>query len=207
MNLDTLAKIIGKPIAVVDIEHTGTHDPYPHIIEIAYQLHGYGLEKKSFQTFVNTTQSISSYAYRVHRISHRQLINAPTFETLLPPILWIHQNCLLVGYNSNSCDLPIINKNALPHLNGKSLPMNEHTLDVQRLWHRLSGQKKGTLTDVANHYSASIGTTHRAMGDVVTTQNVLIKMINQHGIAQVFKGTPHEPRVKRFLDCRKGSFL
>lgn len=183
MSLQTLAQTLGRPIAVLDIETTGNNTVVNEVIEIAVRVHGYNMESKGVHTLIKARHDITPYAYRVHKIGYRMLKGQPSLIQFANQLDWIYRNCILVGFNSQSSDIPIIRKH-LASL-GHELPANVLSLDLMRVWHRLSGQTKGKLVEVAQAYSVPKQQAHRAMNDVLLTEGLLTNMVDRHGIDAV----------------------
>jgi len=181
--LHDLSDTLGLPICVLDIETSGYYDPWPAAIEIAARVVGQGEESQSIDTLLNQRVPISPFAQRVHGISRAALKGAPDFGSVAARLDWIFSSTLIVGYGSNASDLPTLRKNAQGR--GLILPDTTLSLDLQRVWQRLSEQRSGRLGEVARHYGVKPGTAHRAMGDVETTTDLLLAMIDRHGLDKV----------------------
>jgi len=97
-----------KPLAVIDLESTGTDPVTDRIIEIAaLTIHPDGTEE-SFATRVNPRRPIPSSATAVHGITDADVLEAPTFATLAPNLIRRLADCDLAGFGIAGFDLPLL---------------------------------------------------------------------------------------------------
>ncbi len=177
-----LAVALNSPICVLDLETTGYGNNASGIVQIGMLSIGLDGAQAFLNTLVNPKTSINPFATRVHGLTSHDVKNAPEFKTFAPRIISVMSDHVLCGYNSGSCDIPVL-RNNLAHLSDEAFTPKH--LDVRKLWIKISRAQKGKLTEVAARYGVTPGQAHDAMGDVLTTARLLDSMIKRHGMSWV----------------------
>lgn len=97
-----------KPLAVLDLESTGTDPLTDRIVEIAVlTVHPDGSEEP-FATRVNPRRPIPPAAAAVHGITDADTRDAPTFAELAPDLVRRLAGCDLAGFGIAGFDLPLL---------------------------------------------------------------------------------------------------
>src|SRR6266446_4371871 len=97
-----------RPLAVLDLETTGTVPEIDRIVEIAVlKIYPDGKQIK-YRERVNPEISIPPEATDVHRITDEQVKECPPFRKLAAKIVRLLENCDLVGFNLIRFDLPML---------------------------------------------------------------------------------------------------
>lgn len=177
-HLTSLARHLGKPVYVFDLETTGFVGP--RVVEIAClkaRLDGHIVCKS---TLVDPQKKIDPRAQKVHGISNSDVIGSKPFSDHFDFINTMYKQGIVSGYNVISYDMRIIRENAKHY--GAEPISSSLALDVRDVWKKVSGTSSGKLVDVSNHYGVKQEQSHRAMGDVIMTAGVLNAMVRDHGI-------------------------
>lgn len=159
-----------KPLAVFDLETTGTNVATDRIIEISIiKINPDGKEHILTQR-VNPTIPIPPEATAVHGISDSDIVNEPTFVELGPKIALFLNNCDLGGYNSNKFDIPLLVEEFLKadivfDLKGRRF------VDVQNIYHKMEPR---TLKAAYKFYChKELENAHSAEFDAKATYEIL----------------------------------
>lgn len=165
-------------------------------------------------TLINPEMTIPRAATDVHGITESMVADAPTFEAISDFVRKSFGEAVVSGYNTKRFDVPVLLANMSRY--GREIPPPVHQMDVRYAWTVLRKTQKGTLTEVAAHYSVSVANAHRALDDVVTTALVLERMIFSHGLEtfrnifpEVFGLEPspkNSPFKKREMNSRTINF-
>lgn len=101
---------LNRPVAILDLETTGTSVEYDRIAEIAIlKIHPNG-KKTKFRSLVNPKMPIPPEATKVHGISDKDVKRKPSFRKLAAIVERILRACDLVGFNAINFDLPLLRK-------------------------------------------------------------------------------------------------
>lgn len=160
--------------AVFDVETTGLQPAYGHrICEIAcLRLHG-GVEVGRFESLVDPGRDISPGAYRINHITPQMLAGAPVFGTVAWPVLDLMEGAVLVAHNA-PFDLGFL----ASELDLAGLPApGGPVVDTLALSRRIYSFPRNSLSAVADSLGVEAGPSHRAMGDVLTTCQVLERQL------------------------------
>ena len=179
-----LAIALGSPLCVLDLETTGYGNHESGIVQIGMLTIGLDGRQAFMNVLVNPRKRINPFATRVHGLTFEDVRHSPEFKTFAPRILMVMHDHVLCGYNSSSCDIPVLRNNLAQLSDAPFMPKH---LDVRKLWINISRAQKGKLTEVAARYGVTPGQAHDAMGDVLTTARLLDSMIGQHGMNWVLE--------------------
>ena len=97
-----------KPLAILDLETTGTTPSLDRIVEIAILKVYPDRTNASYHRRVNPEIPIPPEATRVHGIEDDDVKRCPPFTKLAPEISHFLANCDLAGYNLLKFDLPLL---------------------------------------------------------------------------------------------------
>ena len=185
-----LSQHLDRPVAILDTETTGFISPRAGLVEIAVlTINPEGIQE-SRDTLIHPGMSIPPMASRIHGIYDRDVRDAPRLNAdLAQSINYLMRTHAIGGYNSRAFDVPFICGDL--QRNGFEAVRPEVQIDVQDIWRRVSGQQKGKLVEVAEHYGVQVdGPAHRALADVQMTAGLLNAMIERHGMDAVFRPQP-----------------
>jgi len=99
-----------RPLAILDLETTGTSVEYDRIVEIGIlKIYPNG-KKTKFCSLVNPKISIPPEATKVHGISDKDVKGKPRFRKMASKLDHMLRGCDLVGFNAIKFDLPLLKK-------------------------------------------------------------------------------------------------
>jgi DNA polymerase-3 subunit epsilon len=159
-----------RPLAVFDLETTGTNITSDRIVEIAIiKIRPDGTEE-NYCKRVNPTIPIPKEISAIHGIYDKDVEGLPTFKDLAPEIVAFIDDADLAGYNSNKFDIPVLAEELLR----ADMPFdvsNRHFVDVQNIFHKM---EQRTLAAAFQFYcSKTIENAHSALYDAKATWEVL----------------------------------
>lgn len=159
-----------KPLAVFDLETTGTNVATDRIIEISIIKINPDGKEQIFTQRINPGIPIPPEATAVHGIKNEDLIGEPTFIEVGPKIALFLTNCDLGGYNSNKFDIPLLVEEFLRvdiafDLKGRRF------VDVQNIFHKMEPR---TLKAAYKFYChKELENAHSAEVDASATYEIL----------------------------------
>jgi DNA polymerase-3 subunit epsilon len=114
-----------RPLAIFDLETTGTDIGKDRIVEIAIvkimpdgQVHKWPAQPGPEHRFlINPTIPIAAEATMVHGISNEMVQGAPTFADVAQKLFKFLFDCDLGGFNSNRFDIPLLRAHSRPPIN------------------------------------------------------------------------------------------
>jgi DNA polymerase-3 subunit epsilon len=166
-----------KPLAVFDLETTGTNITSDRIVEIAIiKIYPDGKEE-IYCKRVNPTIPIPTEISEIHGIYDKDVVDLPTFEQLANEIVEFIGNSDLAGYNSNKFDIPVL---AEELLRAKvNFDVSERNfVDVQNIFHKM---EQRTLAAAFQFYcSKTIENAHSAIYDARATWEVFKAQLEKY---------------------------
>jgi len=168
-----------KPIAVIDLESTGTDTITDRIVEVAIlTLRPDGTEEP-FETRVNPQRSIPPAATAVHGITDSDVRVAPTFAELAPDLVRRLADCDLAGFGIAGFDLPLLCvecvRAGVPFaLAGRSV------LDALAVFRRYEARTLSAA--VAFYLGRSHTGAHAAAADAQVAVEVLDEQVGRYGL-------------------------
>ena len=166
-----------KPLAVFDLETTGTNVGTDRIVEISIiKIHPDGREE-TLTRRVNPGIPIPREVTAIHGISDEDVKDEPTFAMLAPLLNQFLANCDLGGYNSNKFDIPLLVEEFLRaevdfDIKGRRF------VDVQNIFHKMEPR---TLKAAYKFYcNKEIVNAHSAEADTRATYEVLLSQIERY---------------------------
>jgi DNA polymerase-3 subunit epsilon len=159
-----------RPLAVFDLETTGTNITSDRIVEIAIiKIHPDGKEE-NYCKRINPTIPIPKEISAIHGIYDDDVAGLPTFKDLASEIVAFIGDADLAGYNSNKFDIPVLAEELL-RAEMKFDVSNRHFVDVQNIFHKM---EQRTLAAAFQFYcSKTIENAHSALYDAKATWEVL----------------------------------
>jgi len=166
-----------KPLAVIDLETTGTKLSTDRIIEIAVikiMPDGRRLIKRKL---LNPEMPIPAAVTEIHGITDEMVKDAPTFRQVANEIRQFIDDADLAGYNSNRFDIPLLAEEFLR----VSLDFdfrNRKLIDVQKIFHMM---EQRTLSAAYKFYCDGVlEQAHSAECDANATWEVLKSQLKRY---------------------------
>lgn len=161
---------LDQPLAVLDIEATGTAPRSDRIVELAIvKLMPDGT--RSTHTFrVNPEMPIPPEALKIHGISDSDVAGCPTFSEIAPEVLRLLEGCDLAGYNVIRFDIPMLIEEFL-RVDTQFDISGRRIIDVQRIFHK---REPRDLSSALKFYCGEMHLdAHGAKADALATIRVL----------------------------------
>jgi DNA polymerase III subunit epsilon len=166
-----------RPLAVIDLETTGTNLSTDRIVEIAIVKIMPDGKKTVKRKLLNPEMPIPPSSSEVHGITDAMVKDAPTFKQASNEIRQFIDNADLAGYNSNRFDVPLLAEEFLR----ASLDFDFRTrklVDVQKIFHSLEPR---TLSAAYKFYcNSTLENAHSAEADAVATWEVLQSQVERY---------------------------
>ncbi len=166
-----------KPLAVIDLETTGTKLSTDRIVEIAVIKIMPDERRLVKRKLLNPEMPIPATATEIHGITDEMVKDAPTFRQVANEIRQFIDDADLAGYNSNRFDIPLLAEEFLR----VSLDFDFHDrrlLDVQRIFHTM---EQRTLTAAYKFYCDGVlEQAHSAECDANATWEVLKSQVKRY---------------------------
>jgi DNA polymerase-3 subunit epsilon len=166
-----------KPLAVIDLETTGTNLSADRIIEIAIvKLLPDGTEVRK-RKIINPLMPIPKAVTELHGITDEMVKDAPTFKQVSHELKQVLDGCDLAGYNSNRFDIPMLMEEFLRaevefDMKGRKL------VDVQKIFHMM---EQRTLSAAYKFYCDKVHeNAHSAEADAVVTLEILHAQLDRY---------------------------
>ncbi|SFN26765.1 DNA polymerase-3 subunit epsilon [Chitinophaga sp. YR627] len=166
-----------RPLAVIDLETTGTNVATDRIIEIAIIK---VFPDKSVQTKVKRIHPgmpIPPASTAIHGISDEDIKDCPTFKQCANELRQYMENCDLAGYNSNRFDIPLLVEEFLRA--GLDFDTKDRKfIDVQKIFHLM---EKRTLSAAYKFYcDKDLLNAHSAEADALATYEILEAQLSRY---------------------------
>jgi len=172
MNLD-----LKKPLAVFDIEATGTDIIEDRIIEIAVvKAHPNG-EVEEKQILIHPTVPIPADSSQIHNIYDDDVKDAPTFKQVAKELWDFFQGCDLAGFSILKFDVPILVEEFLRVDMDFDLK-NKKIIDTQRIFHLM--EKRNLAAALKFYCQQDLINAHSAMADTKATFEVLKAQVDRY---------------------------
>jgi DNA polymerase-3 subunit epsilon len=166
-----------RPLAVFDLETTGTNITSDRIVEIAIiKIYPDGSEE-NYCKRVNPTVPIPPEISEIHGIYDKDVVDLPTFEQLAYEIVEFIGNADLAGYNSNKFDIPVLAEELLRSKVNFDVS-DRHFVDVQNIFHKM---EQRTLAAAFQFYCfKNIENAHSAIYDAKATWEVFKAQLEKY---------------------------
>lgn len=161
---------IKRPLAIIDLETTGTNVATDRIVEIAIVKVMPDGSRQSKVKKINPGIPIPASSTDIHGISDEDVKNCKTFREQANELKQFLENCDIVGYNSNRFDIPVLVEEFLRA--GITFDTgNRKFIDVQRIFHTM---EKRTLAAAYKFYcDKQLDNAHSAEADAQATFEIL----------------------------------
>ncbi len=123
-----------KPLAVIDLETTGTHLGIDRIIEIAIVKLLPDGNQVLKRKIINPQMPIPKMVTELHGITDEMVKDAPTFKQVAHELKQMLDSCDLAGYNSNRFDIPMLMEEFL-RADVEFEMKSRKLVDVQKIFH------------------------------------------------------------------------
>jgi DNA polymerase-3 subunit epsilon len=166
-----------KPLAVIDLETTGTNLGTDRIIEIAIVKLLPDGNQVVKRRIINPQMPIPKSVTELHGITDEMVKDAPTFKQLAHEIKQVLDGCDLAGYNSNRFDIPMLMEEFLRAEVDFDM-RNRKLIDVQKIFHLM---EQRTLSAAYKFYCNKIHNgAHSAEADAVATVEILQAQLERY---------------------------
>jgi DNA polymerase III subunit epsilon len=166
-----------KPLAVFDLETTGTRIGRDRIVQIAIvRLKADGTREK-YQTLVNPEMPIPTEATAIHGISDLDVAFAPRLQDIAEEIIGQMAGCDLCGFNVLRFDLPFLSEELL-RVGHAWDTAQLRVVDVQRIYHRM--ERRDLSAAVKFFLNKEHAGAHDALADVEATADVLLAQLERY---------------------------
>ena len=169
--------VLQRPLAVLDVETTGTDTQQDRIIEIAIVRILPNGKRARVTRRINPEVPIPASATEVHGITDADVAGEPTFAEVASELLAFLDGCDLCGFNLKRFDLRML------HLEfgraGLELPLTGRAiLDVMEIFHTY--EKRDLAAAVRFYCARDHEGAHAAGADVMATAEVLDAMLARY---------------------------
>jgi len=159
-----------KPLAVIDLETTGTNLSNDRIVEIAIIRILPDGSNAVKHKLINPEIPIPQSSSDIHGITNDKVKDAQTFKQAANELKQFLDNCDLAGYNSNRFDIPMLVEEFL-RVGMEFDTKGRKLLDVQRIFHLM---EQRTLSAAYRFYcNKNLEGAHGAHADASATWEVL----------------------------------
>ncbi len=183
---------ITRPIAVFDLETTGTNAITDRIVEVAIIKIMPNQTRLEKNLRINPQVPIPEEVSKIHGIYNKDVRHAPTFKDMATELNEFLVDCDLAGYNVLRFDIPILIEEFLRagiefHID------NRRIIDVQKLFHLM---EKRTLSAAYLYYcDKKLEEAHSAMGDTVATLEILDAQIKRYENQMAYDNLGNEMEI------------
>jgi DNA polymerase-3 subunit epsilon len=194
-----------RPLAVFDIESTGTNRKTDRIIDLAIVKILPDGKTEAHEFRVNPGMPIPAEATAIHGITDADVKDCPPFKEIAGQVIAVLKDCDFGGYNIGGFDVPML----CEEFARAGVPFdteNRRIVDAQRIFHK---KVPRDLAAALSYYCGELHlNAHSAMADVQATIRVL------EGQMERYRDLPHDvegldafcnPRDPKWVD-RTGKF-
>ena len=166
-----------KPLAVIDLETTGTNLGTDRIIEIAIVKLLPDGNQVLKRKIINPQMPIPKSVTELHGITDEMVKDAPTFKQVAHELKQILDGCDLAGYNSNRFDIPMLMEEFL-RADVDFDMRNRKLVDVQKIFHLM---EQRTLSAAYKFYCNKIhNAAHSAEADAIATVEIFHAQLERY---------------------------
>lgn len=166
-----------RPLAVIDLETTGTNVATDRIIEIAVikVMPDRSVQRKVKR--INPLIPIPAATTAIHGIRDEDVKDAPTWKQAANEFRQFLENCDIAGYNSNRFDIPMLVEEFLRV--GLTFDVSDRRfVDVQKIFHLM---EKRTLSAAYKFYcDKDLTNAHSAEADALATFEILEAQLERY---------------------------
>ena len=177
MSLSRDTPVWEAPTAVLDFETTGlSAEGGDRVVEVAI-IRSQGLDDpnpEAFQELVYPEMGIPASAWAVHGINDDMLMDAPSFDEVLPSIERLITDAVFVAHNARF-DQDFLERECWRL--GREGPKIHHTIDTLPMARRHFGLPRCALGALAQRMAIPLDNPHRAMADAMATLGIYRSML------------------------------
>ncbi len=168
---------LNRPLAVFDLETTGTNIANDRIVELAIIKINPDQTEEVMVQRINPVIPIPNESTLIHGISDQDIKDSPTFQEFAPKVEKFLEGCDLSGYNAIKFDIPILVEEFLRVGIDFSL-MDRNVVDVQNIFHKMEPR---TLKAAYRFYCGEeLVDNHSAEADTRATYEVLKSQLDRY---------------------------
>lgn len=160
---------------VFDLETTSKYINYARIIEVAAVKYKNGEKVDCFETFVKPKRPIPKEASKVSGITDDDVKNAPAWDDIKDQFFDFIGDLPLVGHNVQNYDIPVVMSQSKRWIGNPYIDTLQRAKQAFPQYLGIEGYKLDYLKE---RLALSGGVSHRAMGDVETTNALLLACEN-----------------------------
>lgn len=171
--------VLRRPLAVIDLESTGTDPTTDRVVEVAVLTIPHDGAPDIFATRVNPGRPVPAAATAVHGIGDADVRDAPTFAALAPTLARRLVDCDLAGFGITGFDLPLLA--AEFGRAGVSFPLaGRAVLDALAVYRRYEARTLAAA--VAFYLGRDHAGAHAAGADAIAAAAVLDAQVGRYGL-------------------------
>ena len=192
-----------RPLAVFDLETTGTDRLTDRVVELAVVRFDKGGDVATLDRRVNPCVRIPRESTRVHGISDADVAACPTFAELAPEVAAFLEGCDLAGYNIRQFDVPVL----VREFDLAKVPFSmegRRVVDMQTIYFRKEPRDLGAA--VRFFAGREHGAAHAALADALASAEVLAGQLRRYADLPRDVASLHElsrPPEGRYVDPDK----
>ena len=161
---------LSRPLAVIDVETTGTSPQQDHVVEIAVVKFLPQGDRERFVRRVQPGVPIPASATAIHDITDADVADCPPFEAIAKRLVKFLKHCDLCGFNLTRFDLPFLLAEfarARVHFSFGQRAV----IDVMKIYHRF--EPRDLAAAVRHYLGKEHANGHQALVDAYATAAVL----------------------------------
>lgn len=159
-----------KPLAVFDLETTGTDIVEDRIIEIAIVKAFPNGDYDTKHHLINPTIAIPSESSMIHGIYDQDVADAPTFKQVARELLEYFKGCDLAGFSVIKFDVPMLVEEFL-RIDMDFDLKNKKLVDAQRIFHLM--EKRNLAAAYKYYCHKDLQEAHNAAADTMATYEII----------------------------------
>lgn len=168
---------LNKPLAVFDLETTGTDYVKDRIVEISVVRINVDGSRTVYTKRLNPGIPIPMEASAVHGIYDEDVVTAPTFKEIAAELYEFMNPCDLAGFNSNKFDIPVLLEEFIRA--GYSFSIDNRALvDVHRIYTHF--EKRSLEAAYQFYCNKTLENAHSAEADTMATLEVLMAQLGKY---------------------------
>ena len=168
---------IDRPLAILDLETTGTAPYRDRIIEIAVIKVAPDGKKETFYQRVNPGIPIPQESTDIHGITDEDVVREPMFARIAPTLATFLEGCDFGGFNIQMFDVPVL-RTEFERADVDFYMMGRRIIDAKTIYH---AKEPRNLSAAHEFYcGASFEGAHSAAADTLATYRVLIGQLRRY---------------------------
>ena len=172
-----MSLILKRPLAIFDLETTGTNITSDRIVEIAIVKILPDFSELNYCKQVNPEMPIPLEISKIHGIYDTDIVDAPTFKDIAAEVTAFIGDADLAGYNSNKFDIPVLAEELMRVGSDFDISTRKF-VDVQNIFHKM---EQRTLAAAYQFYcNKTMENAHNALYDTQATWEVLKSQLERY---------------------------